>query len=98
MLNASVCYLIAQSPSAHGAFDQPLETLKERMCEVRSVRATDKYAALAAGLNPEWVLVLADYADYEGERLVQYGGERYRIIRTYVNRQEIELTIERCRE
>ena len=41
-------------------------------------------------------LVLADYLDYEGERLVEYNGQRYRVIRTYRAGQSMELTVERA--
>jgi hypothetical protein len=40
--------------------------------------------------------VLEDYLDYNGETLVKYGADLYRVIRTYRTGQELELTVGRA--
>lgn len=96
MVRADVTDLIAESPKAHGLFDTPTETTRRVYCTVRSVGQTETYQAAAVGLNPEWKLVLAHAFEYQGEKLLDFRGERYRILRSYVTESdEIELTIQR---
>lgn len=71
------------------------ETSREVFCEERSVGQKEFYAAHGTDFRPERKLVLADYLDYEGETLVEHNGQRYRILRTYRNGQELELTVAR---
>ena len=98
LLRADVCYLIAEEPARHGVFDQPTETT-ERMvyCTVRSVSSADYWRAHEQGLNPEVVFELADYYEYEGERLIRWDGRTWSVIRTYVDGIKIELTCEEAR-
>lgn len=73
-------------------------TYKDRVVFVRpsSVRMAEFYQAANAGLKPELVLVLANFADYEGERVVLYEGKEYTVLRTYrkPDRDSLELTLE----
>ena len=94
MIRQDVIDLIAETPVAHGIFDKSTETKRTVFCEVRSVGMTEYYRALEQDLHPEFVFVLADYAEYSNEKICEYHGKRYRIIRTYVDRQRIELTVE----
>lgn len=88
--------LISGSPEPRGAFVQPVETLREVMCDVLSVGMREVYEAMSHGHSPEWTLVLSDYAEYQGERTCIFERVRYRIIRTYVRQDHrIELTLER---
>lgn len=96
MVRADVCTLIAENPKAHGIFDGPQETGRKVFCTVRSVTQSEVYQAQAVGLNPEMKLVLSHAFEYCGEKLVDFQGGRYRILRTYVNEgDQIELTIQR---
>lgn len=73
-------------------------------CTVRSVGYNEYYRAHEQGLEPSVIFALADYADYDGERLVRWGekattdgldwAQYYRIIRTYSDGKGIELTCE----
>lgn len=94
MLFRDVITLISENPAAHGVFDTTSETSRQVFCSVRSVGMTEAYTALSNGLNPQFVFVLSDYADYQGEKICSYNGKRYRIVRTYRNNQQIELTVE----
>ena len=52
--------------------------------EIVSVSQTETYAAMAAGLRPEFRVVLPNwYDDYHGERRLEYLGIPYRIERAY---------------
>ena len=75
-----------------------IETYAERTVFVRprSVYASEFYQAAAVGLKPSLTLVLASFADYEGEKLVEYNGKEYTVTRTYQrpDRDSVELTLE----
>lgn len=64
------------------------------LAEVRSVYASDFFAAAHAGLRPSAVLILANFADYEGERVVEVEGVTYTVIRRYRDGDRLELTLE----
>ena len=95
MIRADVIELIKENPTSHGAFDAPAELLREVMCTVASIGMTEMYTAMSQGLNPQYRFTLALAEDYGNERQLVYHGERYRIIRTYINGDGIELTCER---
>ena len=89
-----VITLVSESPAAHGVLDVITETQKQVFCTVRSVGMSEAYQAMSNGLHPQFVFVLSDYADYDGEKVAIYNGKRYRVIRTYRQNQGIELTCE----
>lgn len=61
----------------------------------KSVGASYKLQALAAGLRPKYRFVLPDYLEYHGETLVEYAGDQYRVIDTYRGADNtLELTVE----
>lgn len=68
------------------------ESSRQVFCRVASIGTKEFYQASATGLKPEIKFILADYLEYQGEKLVQYGGETYHVLRTYRNGQEMELT------
>lgn len=74
------------------------DVLREVFCGVRSIGMKEFYSANSTDYRPELKLVLADYLDYNDERLADYNGQRYRILRTYRAGQELELTLERAPE
>ena len=94
MMFRDVITLVSESPAAHGVLDDVTETQKQAFCSVRSVGMTEAYQAMSNGLHPQFVFVLSDYADYDGEKVAIYHGKRYRVIRTYQQNQGIELTVE----
>lgn len=71
------------------------ETSREVFAMLGSIGMKEFYQAQAVGLQPELKFVLADYLDYEGETMVEYNGQRYRVLRTYRAGQELELTVYR---
>lgn len=73
-------------------------TYTERVVFVRprSVFASEFYQAAAVGLKPALTLVLSSFADYDGEKLLEYGGKEYTVTRVYQrpDRDSVELTLE----
>ena len=94
MTRQDVLYLIKETPGAHGIFDDPTENQRKVYCTVRSVGYNEFYRAKENGITPVFVFTLADVAEYKQEKICKYNGVRYRIVRTYVDRQRIELTVE----
>lgn len=94
MIFRDVLTLISESPAAHGVFEKPAETPRQVFCSVRSVGMSEAYQAMSNGLRPDFVFLLSDYGDYNGEKICEYNGVRYRVVRSYRRNQGIELTVE----
>lgn len=94
MIRQDVIDLIAEDPRAHGIFVKPTEKKRTVFCTVRSVGMNEFYRAMEQDLHPSMVFTLEHYDEYMGEKVCEYHGTRYRIIRTYVDRQRIELVVE----
>lgn len=97
MIRADVIDLINQTPSGHGLFDASTETKTTVFCTVRSVGMSEFYRAKELGLTPSIVFDLTDYADYGGQKFVEWNGQRFEIVRTYVDGLGIELTCEEAK-
>ena len=68
--------------------------------EVKSIGQSEFYQAQAVGLKPEIKFIIADFLDYEGEKILSYtpyGGvaEDYTIIRTYRTGLNLEIVCKR---
>lgn len=96
MIRAEVITLVGENPEAHGVFDRVEPVKRDVFAELRSVGYSEYYAAKSAGIEPSIVFVLADYLEYDNEKIVLFNDEQYRVIRTYTNGQTIELTCERA--
>ncbi|WP_025849110.1 hypothetical protein [Paenibacillus ehimensis] len=73
----------------------PVEKETVVLCSKKSASRTEFYNAAAAGLRPEFVLIVHAY-EYSGERIVEFDSVRYSVIRTYqTGIEETELTLER---
>lgn len=67
------------------------ETEREIMCEVKSASRMEFYQAAQAGLSASLVFVTHP-ANYAGEKILEYNGERYAITRTYqASADEVEI-------
>lgn len=96
MIRSSAVTLIADAPDAHGIYETISNPTRTVPCDVNSVGRREAYEAMSHNLHPEWVLVLGDYAEYDGETSCEFEGKNYKIIRTYVRSDSrIELTLER---
>ena len=72
-----------------------VETLTKKQVYVKpkSIKATEFYQAAEVGMKPDFTLVLADYYDYNGEKLVEYNGEMYDVLRTYRKDNRLEIVV-----
>lgn len=83
-------------------FDQyrnEVKVFESRMIFVRekSVGAKEFYVAGTVDLKPDIILEMTDYSEYDGEKILQYNGKMYDIIRQYRKGRRLELTLtERC--
>ena len=65
------------------------------LCAVKSIGRNEFYAAAQAGLRPSITFVIHGY-EYSGEREVEFEGEKYKVIRTYMKDfEEMELVCEK---
>lgn len=92
MVRADVITLIKYD--THGVFDEAQKTRRNVFCEIASVTRSEFYAARQYNLNPQYVFILSDYGEYQGESQCEWQGRRYDIIRTYINGLKVELTVE----
>lgn len=69
------------------------ESTREVFGRLGSIGQAEFYQAHAVGLKPELKFILTDYLDYEDETVVEYTGQRFRVLRTFRNGQELELTL-----
>lgn len=95
MVRADVLYLISESPEPHGVFEKVTSAKRMVFCTVRSVGMNEIYQAKGHEIELEYVFDISDYAEYDGEKIVEYNGKLYDVVRTYVNGQKIEITVKR---
>lgn len=75
--------------------NQKTETLRQIYANVQSATRAEFFEGGRNGLNPEYVMTVF-FADYQGEKVLEYNGARYTIYRTYQRRNdELELYVER---
>jgi hypothetical protein len=72
------------------------DTTRTVFCRMASIGQREYYEAQAVDVYPECKFILADYLDYNNERLCEYDGQRYRVLRTYRTGQELELVVTRA--
>lgn len=72
------------------------ETERNVFCRMASIGQREFYEAQAVDVYPECKFILADYLEYSNERLCEYEGQRYRVLRTYRTGQELELVVTRA--
>lgn len=72
------------------------ESRREVFCRLASIGMKEFYEASAHDFYPELKFILADYLEYENERLCEHNGQIYRVLRTYRTGQELELIVTRA--
>lgn len=93
--------LIEESKTADAYGDlQITRTSKTVFAELKSITQSEFYQAQAAGLKPEIKFVIADYLDYNNQKVVKYKPfngsiEEYAVIRTYRNGNMLEIVCKR---
>ena len=96
MDRSDVLILITETRTqdAYGVW-RSVETEREIFCEVQSVNRSEFFEAGRNGLNPEYQFTVF-FADYAGEEICKYNGQRYAIYRTYLAKNDrLELYAER---
>ena len=83
-------------------YGDTVQTFAEKnvFAEVKSIGQSEFYQAEAVGLKPEIKFLIADFADYQGEKQLKYtpfGGvqEIYTVLRTYRNKINLEIVCKR---
>lgn len=96
MDRSCVLTLISQSYSADSIGQMvPTETRRDVFCNLTSVSATEFFDAAQIGLKAELRATLFA-PDYQDEEIVELGGVRYSVYRTYIGKKEtVELYLER---
>lgn len=90
-----VLTLIKRAPGLDANGDPvAIETRRDVFARMDSIGMREFYAADSTDFHPEAKFVLADYLDYDGETLVIHDDHPFRVLRTYRNGQELELTVE----
>lgn len=97
MKRYDVIELISEAPAVHGVFEQPVQETRQVFCEVRSVSRSEWYSAQAQNIQADIVFVLTVDADYDNEKELLFHEKKYRVIRTYMSDDGIELTCELSR-
>jgi len=73
--------------------EEPIE--RNILCGVKSIGRNEYYAAAQTGLKPAITFVIHCY-EYNGEKEVEFEGEKYKVIRTYATDfEEMELVCEK---
>lgn len=71
------------------------KTEREVFCQVHSISQKEFFKAGEQGLKPQFRFTIANYADYQGEKIVVYHGVEHAVYRTYIRgTEEIELYAE----
>lgn len=68
------------------------EICNEVLAEKMSIGMKEFYQAQTDGYKPEIKFKLADHYDYDNQKLVDYEGFRYKVLRTYQSGNELEIT------
>ncbi|MCD8200371.1 MAG: phage head closure protein [Coriobacteriaceae bacterium] len=83
MMYGDVITLIAETTSQNeNGYIVSEETKTEVYADIRSVGRTEFYDAMRSGITVSIIFRIRPY-DYSDERLVEYGGKRYHVERTY---------------
>lgn len=74
-------------PDARGIRKKAEPTRSKVWCSVRSVSSQEFFEGGRNGLQPQLQMRVMS-ADYAGQTIVEYDGNRYAVYRTYVNMDE----------
>lgn len=73
------CVLIGFQPDAHEVGTDPVSTRRTVKCQEMSLTLTEKTQAEGTGLDPGAKLLIPYDRDYNGERELEYKGERWAV-------------------
>ena len=90
-----VATLISYTTTGRDSMGNPTRTpiRADVFVQPRSVYASEYYNAAQLGLQPSLSLFLTNKADYSGQKVVEYHGLEYSVIRTDWNAQRDGITL-----
>lgn len=85
----NIAILKAHTQTGRDEYGNPIETESTRTVFVqpRGVYASEFYNAAQLGLKPSITLVLSNRAEYQGEKVLEYDGKDYSVVRVDWNAQ-----------
>ena len=91
----NIAYLLKYGEKTYDAYLNENISTTRRMVYVqpRSVYNSEFYNAQIIGLHPSITLTLANREDYEGEKLVEFEGKTYNVIRADWKAQRDSITL-----
>ena len=91
----NIAYLIKYGDKTYDAYLNENISTTRRMVYVqpKSVYNSEFYNAQIIGLHPSITLTLANREDYEGEKLVEFEGKTYNVIRADWKAQRDSITL-----
>lgn len=98
MIYADVITLIAETTTQDAdGYQRTTETAAEVYANVKSVKRSEFYEALRSGITETIVFEIFAH-DYDKQRLIDYGGTRYKVERVYqTTLDRVELTCSEVR-
>ena len=94
----NIAYLLKDGAKSYDEYlNEKVETVRRMVyVQPRGVYNSEFYNASIVGLHPSITLTLSNRADYEGEKLVEFEGKVYSVIRAdwKAQRDSLELILE----
>lgn len=88
----SILYLLSEVKTVNEYGDTVTEQVrKRRWCCVSSVKRSEFYQAQANGFKPEIAFELPDARLYSGELNIEYNGKLFHVLRSYQEKDSIQL-------
>lgn len=103
MYNEAITLVAETQAADEYGYMRTVTTSRTVFAKLMSIGMTEFYQAQAVGVKPEIKFVIPDYLEYQGEEKILYAPyqgseEEYRILRTYRNGNELEITCYRGNE
>ena len=85
----AIAYLVQDDVRTYDEYGNEVQSITETDVFVmpRGVYNAEFYNAAQAGLHPSITFVLTNKADYNGEKVIEWEGQEYTVIRTDWNAQ-----------
>ena len=80
MRRMTECTLIRFKPDAHEVGTDPVDRARRVKCQELGITQADRLEAGGEGLTPQAKLLIPYDRDYEGERELEYNGERWIVL------------------
>ena len=83
------------SDEIYDEYGNPIQTIVETTIYVqpRSVYASEFYQAAQLGIKPSITLDITNRADYDGQKVVEFQGDEYNVVRVDWNAQRDKVSL-----